>query len=136
MGTWDVDAFGNDTAADWAWSLDGVSDFSVVGETLDRVLAAHNEELDAPTAEEGVAAAEAVARALGKVDSPNAYTESVDKWVSRLSAPPEPALIAKASAVVDRVVTSPSELLDLWQETEDKVRWEQYMAELKTRLMA
>ena len=35
MGTWDVDSFGNDDAADWAQSLEGCVDLSLVTLAID-----------------------------------------------------------------------------------------------------
>jgi hypothetical protein len=136
MGTWDIDAFGNDTAADWAFNLDGIDDFSVVEQAFDQVLSSGERSLDAKTADEGVAAAEALTRAKGNGGTPSAYTESVDAWAARLNTYPPAALIAKAAAVVDRVVTQPSELLDLWEETDDDERWKDYMADLEKRVLA
>ena len=113
MGSWDIDAFGNDTAADWGWTLDGIDDLSVVEETLDRILSTGNDYLDASIAEEGVAAVEALARAQGKGGASTAFTESVDSWVTRLKALPSSSLSTKAVTVVDRIITAPSELLGL-----------------------
>ena len=62
MGTWAVDAFGNDDAADWAYGLENVKDLSLVEATLDKAIASAGEYLEAPEAAEALAAIEVIAR--------------------------------------------------------------------------
>ena len=55
MGSWGVDSFGNDDAADWAWQLDDSSDLTLVEATLERASVSVDTYLEAPAACEGVA---------------------------------------------------------------------------------
>lgn len=48
MGTWSHESFGNDTACDWAYELEGITDLSVIESTIDRVLESEDEYLEAP----------------------------------------------------------------------------------------
>lgn len=134
MGAWDVGTFDNDTACDWAYALEGQPDTALVAATLAQVLAAGADDLDADVASEGLAAAEVVARLRGNWGERNAYTETVDRWVESHPGEPPAGLVAAALAAVDRVLTAPSELLELWSESEDFGRWQEGMAALRRRL--
>ncbi len=134
MGSWGIDAFANDTAGDWAFGLDGLEDYSLVEETLDKVLASKDDCVDATCAEEGLAAAEAVARAKGAVGFSNSYTESVDEWAKRTRSKPTVALVEKALAAIDRILMPTSELLELWEDTAETDSWKESVNELRSRV--
>lgn len=84
MGAWGVGSFENDNAVDWTYGLEGKSDLSFIETTLDKVLNWGASYLEAPDAEEAIAAAEAVARLLGRFGVRDAYTTSIDNWVSQV----------------------------------------------------
>src|ERR687895_2314243 len=133
MGTWDVGSFDNDTAVDWTYGLEEVDDLSYVETTLDRVVShPPQENLSAEAGERAIAAAEEIARLRQKGGEENAYSETVDTWVRAHPIAPPPALVTKALAALDRVVTPPSELYELWDET-DLDGWLDAVAELKGR---
>jgi len=102
--------------------------------TLDKVLASGVKEIPAEAAECAVAAAEVIARLLGTGGDESPYSESADEWVRAHPGAPPDALVKKALTVVDRIVRAPSELLDLWNETEDAGAWTDAVAELRARL--
>ena len=93
MGTWSAEPFGNDTAADWAYGLEETSDFSLIQETLNAVVQ-EDDYLDADFAQEAVAAAETLAKLLGRGSQVDAYTESVDEWVQSVSLKPDAELLS------------------------------------------
>ena len=134
MGTWDIDAFGNDTACDWGYSLEGTKDLSIVEETIDKILAAGDEYLDVTEAEEALAAVEVVARLQGNWGYRNAYTEAADSWVEQNQLTPPVTLLRKANQAVERVQSSPSEILDLWEENEMLDEWKESLLDLKSRI--
>jgi Domain of unknown function (DUF4259) len=134
MGAWGVRAFENDTACDWAYELEDSHDLSLVRETLTRILAVGNEYLDSSDACEGLAACEVVARLKGNWGVRDAHTESVDTWVQNNSIQPSSDLINQALAVIDRVLTAPSELMELWDETAEKEEWHESVADLRSRV--
>ena len=138
MGTWDTTIFGNDTACDWADSLEDVDDLSVIEETLQQVLDVGMDYLEAPDAEEGLAAAETVAGLLGVWGVQNSYTEPMEEWVRLTRLTPPKALIQNACRVVDRVLTEPSELLELWEDAGDAelAEWKANVEDLKQRLLS
>ncbi len=135
MGTWDMSSFGNDTACDWAYGLEDVNDLSYVESALDTVLAAGlGDYVDADAGACAVAAAEVIARLKGNWGEENSYTEPTDKWVRSHHVVPPAALVAKAVAALARIISAPSELLELWQEGEDGGGWVDAVAELKERV--
>lgn len=135
MGAWGIDAFGNDTACDWSYDLEGQSDFSLVERTLERILVLPEEQtIDASSAEEGIAAAEVVARAQGSREVSTSYTEPIDTWISSLAVKPTPALAVKARAVIERLLQGPSELTLLWAETDEGPAWKASVSRLKERI--
>jgi hypothetical protein len=135
MGTWDIDAFGNDTACDWGYSLEDTNDLSLVESTIDRVLATGSDYLEVPDAEEALAAVEVIARLQGNWGIRNAYTEPVDAWVERNQLTPSTELVQKAHAAIDRIQISPSELLELWEESEMVDEWKQSVLDLRARVI-
>ncbi|MCX5410292.1 DUF4259 domain-containing protein [Streptomyces sp. NBC_00335] len=114
MGTWDVGPFDNDTAADFGGDLDEAA----AGERGDIVRAALTRVIDtvgcleAPEADKAVAAA-----ALVAAQCPGG--EPADP----VYGPEEPlpdltGLLDLALRALDRVMTEPSELMELWDESE------------------
>lgn len=136
MGTWGVDGFGNDDAADWAWTLDDSSDLAIVEATLVAADVDAGEYLEAPAAATAVAAAEAVARLRGAGGQQSPYSESVDKWVVRVGRPPAPQVVTLAVRVLDRVAGPNSELRELWEESDEYEAWSAALRELRGRLTA
>jgi hypothetical protein len=135
MGAWGVGTFDNDTACDWAYGLEEADDFTLVRGTLDRVLTVGGDYLDSDTACEGLAACEVIARLKGKWGVRNPYTETVDKWVEGHASLPYEGLVPLASAVIDRVLMKPSELLELWEEG-DATDWKRAVQDLRGRVEA
>lgn len=131
MGSWSHEAFGNDTAGDWAYGLAEAKDLSYVEAALDTVLANGGEYLEAPESEEAIAAIEVIAKILGKGTQKDSYTEGVDAWVAKLKAKPTPALLEKARRAIDRITSPESELLELWEEAGDPSDWQQSIAALR-----
>jgi len=73
--------FENDTACDFAAEVADGHDLAKIVSALDRVLAPGPTYLEAPDAEEALAAAEIVARLRGNFGLQTAYTEEIDTWV-------------------------------------------------------
>ena len=134
MGAWSSDPFGNDTAGDWKYGLDDVDDISLIEETIQKLLDVGDEYLEAPDAEEAIAAIDTIARLKGRFYAKNAYTESVDAWVAAHPIVPPVPLVAKAQKALDRILSEPSEALELWSESEDFETWKKHIEELKERI--
>lgn len=135
MGAWSHEPFGNDTACDWSYGLLEGNDLTPVRTAIRAALDAE-EYLDADVASEAVAAVEVLAKILGRGTQADAYTEEVDAWVARLSEPADPALLDDARRVIDRVLSDPSELRELWDESEDAQVWRESLDRLREGLHA
>ena len=134
MGAWGVLAFDNDDANDWAYGLDDVTDLSLVESAFSRIDEA-GDYLEAPEACEALAACEVLARLMDRPGYQNSYTEKVDEWVKQHPLKPSPAMLAHATAVIDRVLGKNSELRELWDEG-DASDWLQAVEDLRARLRA
>lgn len=134
MGTWAHDSFGNDDACDWAFQLGSSKDLSIVEAAISEVLKVGDEYLEASTAAEGIAAAEAVARLQGHFGVRDAYSEPLDVWVAQVGIRPDADLIARTLTALERIVSRPSELLSLWQEGGEADNWLGEVAELRARV--
>ncbi|MFD8912579.1 DUF4259 domain-containing protein [Streptomyces sp. NPDC059575] len=130
MGTWDVGPFDNDTAADFGGTLDEATADTragIIRDTLIRVIDTVGY-LEAPESEEAVAAAALVAaqRPGGEPTDP-------------VYGPEEPlpdltGLHDLALQALDRVMNAPSELMDLWDES-DGGPWRANVRGLRNVLM-
>ncbi|WP_031014603.1 DUF4259 domain-containing protein [Streptomyces sp. NRRL F-5727] len=116
MGTWDIGPFDNDTAADFSYRVDEAAD----GKKADVLLAAFREVtgtgddyLDADFGAEAIAAAALVA---AQCEGGEAVTTSYGPKQPLGDLPVE--LRAEAVAALDRVLAEPSELLELWEESD------------------
>jgi hypothetical protein len=119
MGAWDVTAFGNDEAADWAVDLlEGEHPARFIENTL--ALAKGEGYLEDPDGSQIVAAAAVIASACGK--APQGLPEDIGEWL-RGKERTLKHLASTALAALQRVRSEPSELLDLWQETDDFSAW-------------
>jgi len=134
MGAWGVGTFENDTACDYAFEVAETSNLSKLESTLDHALASDKAYLEAPRAEEALAAADIIARLRGRFGARDAYTEKIDEWVGRVGLSPSDELVEKARRCVTRVMTQPSELLDLWTESDEFSSWRSSAEELLRRL--
>lgn len=135
MGAWGILAFDNDDANDWAFGLDDVSDLSLV-ETAFEVVEDTDDYLEAPEASNALAACEVLARLQGRPGYKNAYTEKVDEWVAAHPLKPSAALLARANAVIDRILGDKSELRELWDDSPEDDKWLASVEELRQRLQA
>jgi hypothetical protein len=134
MGVWDQTAFGNDDACDWAGGLQGYQDLSFIEKTLDKVIDVGDGYLEAYDSSLAIAAAEAVAKLQGRAGISNAYTEPVDAWVKSHPQIVTVGLVEKSHEALDRILKQPSELLELWEESDLFEAWKKSVVELKTRI--
>lgn len=133
MGAWSKDSFGNDTACDWAYGLEETNDLELVRETIQKAVGIGEEYLEAPDAEEAIAAIEVIARLKGNFGERNSYTEATDNWVKAHPQQPPPDLVTLASKAIDRILRPPSELLEMWQESDEFEEWKGSLLDLKLR---
>ncbi|MFC8817870.1 DUF4259 domain-containing protein [Streptomyces rochei] len=113
MGTWDVGPFDNDTSADFSYTLDEAAADARAGiilGTLTRVIDTAGY-LEAPGSQEAIAAAALVAAQCPKGE-PTDPVYGPEEPLPDLTGLRDLALQA-----LDRVMTEPSELMDLWDES-------------------
>jgi hypothetical protein len=134
MGAWSYESFGNDDACDWIAELEEHDDLGFVESTFDAVLAVGDDYLEAPEACAAIAAAEVVARLQGHFGRKDASSEGVDAWVERVRLQPPASLIDKACRALDRILSDPSELLELWEDAEPSGAWQAEVKNLKARV--
>ncbi|WP_343731317.1 DUF4259 domain-containing protein [Duganella sp.] len=135
MGTWAVDAFGNDYAQDWAEDLHETSNLDAVEDTLNTVLDS-SAGLEAPFAAEALVALEVLARLQGKGGSRTEDSAAVDEWVDarKAKARPRADLAEKAARAIERILSPDSELRQLWEDSEHYTAWRAAVEDLRTRL--
>jgi hypothetical protein len=134
MGTWSVDPFGNDDAVDLIYDLVEIDNLAFIVETIQKILDLDSEYLIAPEAVEAIAAVDTISRLKGNFYIKNAYTEFLDGWITNHKLIPPQELVESAMLAMDRILTDPSELLKLWQDSEDFGDWAKEMQDLKARL--
>lgn len=134
MGAWSHKPFGNDTACDWAYGLDERRDLSLIAEAIQAVLDNGTDYLDSDLASEAVAAAEVLAKMLGRGTQADSYTEAVDIWVKSITAKPSQDLLSKTNGALVRIMGPDSELRELWEESEDFGSWESSIKALQSAL--
>lgn len=136
MGTWAVDAFGNDYAQDWAQDLHETSNMDAVEDTLNTALDTAAGELDAPFAAEALVAIEVLARLQGKGGARSEDSALVDEWVDarKPKAKPRADLAEKALRALERILSDDSELRELWEDSEHYEAWRASVDDLRARL--
>lgn len=135
MGTWALDAFGNDYAMDWAQDLHDYKTLELVETTLDNVIDSTEAELEAPFAAEALAALDVIARLLGKPGEEDPATAEVDEWVAACKKKVTPPLLDKARLAFDKIMAETSELRQLWQDSEHYADWQADVAALRQRVL-
>ena len=131
MGTWALDAFGNDYAMDWAQDLHEYKTLELVETTLDNVIDSAEAELEAPFAAEALAALEVIARLQGQPGEDDPATAEVDEWVAACKKKVTPPLLEKARLAFERITAETSELRQLWQDSEHFAAWQADVADLR-----
>ncbi|MEU7061988.1 DUF4259 domain-containing protein [Streptomyces sp. NPDC046197] len=131
MGTWDTGHFDNDTAADFAHTLDEATEAERESILRHALLLAINTQgyLDSDIAAEAIAAAALVAaQCPGGEPITTAYGPKHP--LPQLS----PDLRDLAIRALDRAVTKPSELLELWGEADRSGPWREGIHQLRDTL--
>ena len=133
MGAWAEDAFGNDSACDWAGDFSDDPSIEKIEEAINNVITSE-EYIDSDNACEALVACEVVARLKGNWGEKSAYSESIDKWIESCGLTPGQDLISKAEAAIARILGENSELQELWDEDGINEKWHSEMNSLLMRL--
>lgn len=135
MGTWALHSFGNDDAGDLVGDLVEATDLSPVQEAIERVQNTVGY-LEAPEAQQGIAACEVVALVLGHPSAASQAEEELTAWVARVKPSLGAGVVSQAVQVVDRVLAPDSELRELWEESDEFKDWQADVTALRARLQA
>jgi|HubBroStandDraft_1064217.scaffolds.fasta_scaffold20556_4 hypothetical protein len=133
MGAWGSGAFENDGAMDFVQEVTDGSGLKRIESALAAVLKSKSEYLEAPEAEEGLAASAMLAEILNPAAEQELVPLEVSAWASNADKPLA-EIVEKARQVVLRVLTPPSELLELWTESEDFENWKSGVEAIGARL--
>ncbi len=136
METLGAGIFDNDDARNFASRIVEEPDLDRLEDVVDRVLSRGLGDLEATEGAEALAAADIVARLLGKTRPKSASTEAIDQWVSGAKLEPDVLLINKAHSAVTRVRTAPSELLERMKKSDQFATWRKSLDELSQALKA
>ena len=134
MGAWGTGIFDNDAAGAFALAVAEGGGVPALEKAFDRVLAAGDVYLEAPEAEEALAAAEIVARSKDPAVAPPGLTAAVDAWIAANHPQVGAALRDKAKRAIARVLTEPSELLEVWMESGQYEAWAHAVRDVSDRL--
>ena len=135
MGAWGAGNFDNDTANDWAADFVEGGDLSFVREVLEKVAATTAQEhLQERVSCHALAACEVIARLKGNWGTRNSFSKKVDDWVQANPTEPSRDLVQLALRAIDRIVTAPSELMELWDEGRKGPDWRATLADLRERV--
>lgn len=133
MGTWALHSFGNDDAGELVGDLVEGTDLVPVLEAIQRVQSTSGY-LEAPEAQQGLAACEILALALGHPSAASQAEEELTAWITRVKPSVDAAVVSQAVQVVDRVLAPNSELRQLWEESDEFRDWQADVAALRARL--
>lgn len=136
MGAWSPEPFGNDSALDWAQDLVESDAAAFLAATFETVLEDEGDYLDAELGEVGLAAAEVLARLLGRPVPGGELPEALQAWLATpgQGADAVVALCAPALAALERIAGNASELHELWSETDALGEWQAQVRALRTAL--
>ena len=123
MGAWGAGSFENDSARDWAASVQSAD---VLRETFDRLKSSEGAHLDADLACEVIAAAETVAMLMGRRSRD--FPEDLAQRLAGAGEPVSDVYHAARGAVL-RVMRD-SELAELWEETAQASGENEWLCEL------
>jgi len=121
-------------ACDFASAVANGGGVHALDEAIDRVLLSEGNYLEAPDAEEGLAAVDIVARLRGSPGQQTAYTAAIDAWIKNAQAQVPDELVGKAKRAIARILLEPSELLELWTESENFEGWKRAVEAVAQRL--
>jgi len=134
MGAWGKGALENDDACDYADMIADGKDLSGLERTLDTAIQAGEDYLEVSDGAEALAAGEIVARLLGRPGALTPRTAKIDDWISGLKQAPGAPLVDKAVQAVTRVMTEPSELMEIWIDSDNFDDWQDGVEDLLHRL--
>jgi hypothetical protein len=133
MGTWAIHSFGNDDAAELLAALTEGNDLGPVRDAVARVVESDGY-LEAPEAQQCLAACEVIAAALSRPGAVAQAEEELVAWIAKVRPQPDSTVTLRAVNAIDRILASDSELCELWEESDDFADWKTDVMSLRGRL--
>ncbi len=135
MESWGGSVVENETATRWCEEFAADGTLSGIRDALN-VAAGRpdDEDLDADEAARALAAAEVVAAAAARVETPEALPAGVLSWASKHPEAGEPEVRALARSAIHRIVGERSELADEWSSAGERRGWQVTIDGLLDRL--
>jgi len=117
MGAWGTGLFENDEAMDFAADVVERGGLQLVEDVLEELVDLADDFVEASEGEQVLVAAEIVAALAGRPAAD--YPDELAEWLDGQEMAPDDALIDIARRAVQRVLTEPSDLLELWEQAGD-----------------
>jgi len=135
--TRDVGAFDNAMAGMWLETLQERKPSSWAGTTIrDALSIPPPKKLPAINAQYAVASAELVALLKGRPGRTTHYPLALTEWLKSHAQQPGSVLVANAVLALERIVTPPSGLLEVWTERGQASEWLAAIDDLKARIVS
>ena len=131
MGAWGEGNFENDSALDWCFNLDNCSDTKILWEAVEVVL--QEEYVDSDIATEALAALEVAAGLKGQTNPD--VPEDVEKWLKdHKDVVLSDSFYERAEECINKILSTQSELKELWEESDNYQEWLNEVNDLRARL--
>lgn len=135
MSDWKLDFYGNDASAEWVDELLEKHDLSLIQSTLQHAIAQRVGYLEGHDGERVLASVDILLRLKKFCQYSDDSTEVVDDWVAEHPLTVEKSICLLGADAIDRILTPQSELLELWEESEDFQRWKAALISMKELLL-
>jgi hypothetical protein len=130
MGAWGTASFENDAACDWVYELERSQGDEFLMKTLKE--AQTQEYLDSHEACCAIGAAEVVTALMSR-PCPG-LMDGIEKWVASHRDLPTNDLAEQARRSLERILSAKSELLELWEDSDELENWKASLHDLQRRL--
>ena len=123
MGAWGSGIFENDDAADFVSEVVDGSDLSPIEAAIEQVLLIDSDYLEAPEGSRALAASAILALLKNKDIELDDAGPDLERWIKQSGIKVPEGLLAKGRRAAQRVITSPSELMELWSDSGELEQW-------------
>ncbi|MDR0787637.1 MAG: DUF4259 domain-containing protein [Gemmatimonadota bacterium] len=123
MGTWSHTPFGNDSAQDWISELVSQDRLDPIAEAIQQVIDSENGYLNADVASVALAAIAILVKAAGLSSETDIDAGIIDDWIALHPVRSSSKLLTDARHALKRILSSDSELRELWSESNEYRAW-------------
>jgi hypothetical protein len=134
MGAWGSGIFENDDAADFVYEIVDRSDLSPIEAAIEQVLLMDSDYLEAPEGARALAAISILALLTNRDLEIKDAGPDLKQWIQQSAIKVPESLLAKSRRAAQRVITSPSEIMELWSESGEFETWKASVENLASKL--